>query len=115
MENENKPKTEGPKSKGSMPDKEVKLKELELWGQALELVKPIIDYYQNKLTKHDSPIAKSTIWGFITIICVVLIGSTVLLALDKIDKSNFTFIVGSILGYLFSMAKMFFTVKDKSE
>lgn len=111
---ENQPPTPGQQPpKQQPPDKEVKLKELELWGQALELVKPIISYYENKLTKHDSPIAKSTIWGFITIICVVLIGATVLLALDKIDKSNFTFIVGSILGYLFSMAKMFFTVKDK--
>lgn len=112
MEKENQP-PQGQQPKLPPPDKEVKLKELELWGQAIELVKPIISYYENKLTKHDSPIAKSTIWGFITIICVVLIGATVLLALDKIDKSNFTFIVGSILGYLFSMAKMFFTVKDK--
>jgi len=47
--------------------KEVKLKQLELWGNAIELVKPIIDYYQNKLSKHDAPIAKSTIWAFIII------------------------------------------------
>jgi hypothetical protein len=114
MENQP-PPTPNQQPRPQKVDKEVKLKELELWGQALELVKPIISYYENKLAKHDSPIAKSTIWGFITIICVVLIGSTVLLALDKIDKANFTFIVGSILGYLFSMSKMFFTVKDKNE
>ncbi len=93
-------------------DNEVKLKELELWGKAIDMIAPIIDYYQNKLAKHDAPIAKSTIWAFIIIIGIILISSTALLACDKIDKSNFTFIIGSVLGYLFSMAKMFFNQKD---
>jgi len=72
-----------------------------------KIVPLIIKYIEKKLMSYDTPLAKSTIWGFM-IILVACLGTTfTLVMLEKIDSASFTFIIGIILGYMLSMAKIF--------
>ncbi|MCK4395040.1 hypothetical protein KAW96_00405 [candidate division WOR-3 bacterium] len=87
--------------------KEVELKKLSNWEKVIENVPQVIDFFMQRLLKHEAPIAKSTLWGFIIIIGIILGGALTLVILDKLDSSGFTFIVGIILGYFLSAAKMF--------
>ena len=88
--------------------KEVELKKLNLWEKLIEQTAPkLLDYLEKRLLKYEAPIAKSTLWGFIIIIGIILGGALTLVILDKLDSSGFTFIVGIILGYFLSAAKMF--------
>jgi hypothetical protein len=89
-----------------------KLAEIEkrfaLWDKALDQIGPIIEYFKARLEKHDAPVAKYTIWGLIFLIVLIIGVSTLLVALDKLPDSAFTFIIGTIVGFLLAMAKMFF-------
>lgn len=98
---------ESKKSVNNKRSQDIELKKLELWGKVIDQFTPILNYFKDKLLKHDSPIAKSTIWGFVIIIVLVLGSSFTLVMLDRLDSSGFTFIIGILLGYLLSVAKMF--------
>ncbi len=67
----------------------------------------ILKFLEKKLLLHEAPIAKSTIRGFLAIVFIILIGSFVLVFANKLDSSSLTLIIGTILGYLLSVAKMF--------
>jgi len=97
------------KSEKNTPDESqnIELKKLELWSKIIDQISPIINYFKDKLLKHDAPITKSTIWGFVIIIVLVLGSSLTLVILNRLDSSGFTFIIGTLLGFLLSMAKMF--------
>lgn len=94
-------------------DHDIELQKQENWGKLIDKITPIIDYFTNKLLKHDAPLAKSTVWGFILIIGVILGTSFTLVMFNRLDSSGFTFIIGTILGYLLAAAKMF--IKKENE
>ena len=87
---------------------ELEIKRMEFWKEALTKVDPILNYFSQKILKHEAPIAKYSIIGIALIILVVL-GLTFWLVMnDKLDNSAFTFVVGTIVGYLIAMTKIIF-------
>ena len=61
-----------------------------------------------KIIKHDAPIAKFAILG-VAIVILTVLGLTFWLVLNnKLDNSAFTFVVGTIIGYLIAMTKIIF-------
>ena len=100
-------------NKGQKEMYDIELKKQENWGKLIDKATPLLEYFMAKLIKHDAPIAKSTIWGFMILIVLILVSSFILVLWNKLESAGFTFIVGTILGYLLSMAKMF--VRRESE
>ena len=96
------------KEQNKKSEKDIELRKLDLMEKIIDKVIPeVIKFFEQRLLKHESPIVKSTIWGFIAIIVLILAGSFFLVTRNKLDSSGFTFIVGIILGYFLSAAKMF--------
>jgi len=86
---------------------ELDIKKIEFWNSALTKVEPILNYFTQKISKHDAPIAKSSIWLGALIIIVILGLSFWLVVIDKLDSSAFTFVIGTIIGYLIAITKIF--------
>lgn len=87
---------------------ELEIKRMEFWKEALTKVEPVLNYFTQKIIKQEAPIAKSLIWGAAIIILLVLGLTFTLVLYDKLDNSAFTFVVGTIVGYLIAMTKIIF-------
>jgi hypothetical protein len=87
---------------------ELEIKRFEFWKEALSKVDPLLNYFNQKIIKHDAPIAKYSIIGVALVILIVLILTFWLVLNDKLDNSAFTFVVGTIVGYLIAMTKIIF-------
>ncbi|MBK7378045.1 MAG: hypothetical protein IPJ03_03420 [Ignavibacteriales bacterium] len=87
---------------------DLEIKRMEFWREALAKVDPLLGYFSQKMIKHDAPIAKYSIIGVALIILLVLLLTFWLLLNDKLGNSAFTFVVGTIVGYLIAMTKIIF-------
>jgi hypothetical protein len=65
------------------------------------------DYLTTNARTVEAPLKKYLIVGFAIIVISILIGSMILVYLEKMDASNLALIIGIVLGYLFTMAKNF--------
>jgi len=83
------------------------LKTQENFGKLIDYIPQVLDLLKQRLLLHDAPIAKSAIKGFLIIVFTILIFTFILVFLNKLDSSSYTLIVGTILGYFLSTAKMF--------
>ena len=87
---------------------ELEIRRMEFWKEALNKVDPVLNYFNQKILKHDAPIARYSIIGVALIILVVLALTFWLVMNNKLDNSAFTFVVGTIVGYLIAMTKIIF-------
>ena len=89
-------------------------KGLEILGSILkENLPSVLKYLDDQKTKHTTPITKFTIGSFLTVIAIILIGSGILVYTKLLDSSAFTFIVGTVMGYLFGISKIILDKKDE--
>ena len=73
----------------------------------------ILKYFDDQKTKHTTPITKFTIGSFLLVISIILIGTGVLVYAKLLESSAFTFIVGTVMGYLFGISKIILDRKDE--
>ena len=66
-----------------------------------------------KLQVQDAPIQKAGVKWTFGLILVMVLTASILVVLDKIDSSSFTFVIGTVLGYLLSFSKMFILKKEE--
>jgi len=71
-----------------------------------ENLPPILKYMDDQRTKHTTPLTKFTIGSFLLVIAIILIITGILVYSKLLESSAFTFIVGTILGYLFGISKI---------
>jgi len=71
-----------------------------------ENIPPILKYLDDQRTKHTTPLTKFTIGSFLLVIAIILIITGLLVYSKLLESSAFTFIVGTILGYLFGISKI---------
>lgn len=82
---------------------EFEKEKLKLWRETLNKIVPAITEYQTtRLEKVIIPVFRISNITFSLLLAVIIIGSGVLLYLDKLGASNFTFLLGIALGYLMS-------------
>jgi hypothetical protein len=84
------------------------IRKYEMIEKGFELAPPIIDYFKTKLEKHDVPLAKRTIVLLVLLFVVIIGSTTTLVILGKLDSSAYTFVIGTVVGFLIAMAKVFF-------
>lgn len=106
------------KSKITSNNEEIKnyddTKGLEIIGTIIKDNLPsLLKYFDDQKTKHTTPITKFTISSFLAIISIIIITSSVLVYTKLLDSSAFTFIIGTVLGYLFGISKIILDKKDE--
>ncbi len=75
-----------------------------LLQQALEKALPVVEKYFNaKLERVESPKVRWSIIGFIGILLMVLVMTSFLVYKGKLDSSNFTFLLGTLIGATISL------------
>jgi F0F1-type ATP synthase assembly protein I len=92
---------------------QVELKKLQLFEQVITQIPGYLKYFDDKRSKHQTPITKLTITSFIITILVIIILTGVLVYVKILDSSSFTFIVGTLIGYLFGISKVILEKKDE--
>lgn len=89
-------------------------KGLELLSTILkENLPAVLKYLDDQRTKHTTPITKFTIGSFLVVISIILIGSGILVYVKLLDSSAFTFIIGTVMGYLFGISRIILAKKDE--
>ena len=105
QQNENQNKT--------LLSEEVELKRLELFEKVINQIPGYLKYFDDKRSKHETPITKLTIKSFIWIVSIIIIFSGILVFYKFIDSSSFTFIIGTLIGYLFGISKIVLEKKEE--
>lgn len=100
-------------SKENIGSINLEYKKLELFEKIINQIPGYLTYFDDKRSKHETPITKITIISFLIVIAVILIGTGLLVFAKLLDSSAFTFIVGTIMGYLFGISKIVLTKKDE--
>ena len=71
----------------------------EVLTKAIEEGFPILrDYYNKKMTKLEGPKIRISLYGFIYLLAIIVIGSGLLVFYGKLEGSNFTFLLGILIG-----------------
>jgi len=83
------------------------LKIQENFSKIIDNISQVLELLKQRLLLHDAPIAKSAIFGFLAMVFAILACTFVLVFLNKLDSFSFALIIGTILGYFLSTAKMF--------
>jgi hypothetical protein len=94
---------------------QVELKKLELekakvenWGTVIDQIIPkVVSYFEQRMVKHEAPIAKTGLWLLGGLAFVITIGTGVLVYVGKLDAASFTFVVGTVLGFMLSFTRLF--------
>jgi len=87
---------------------ELELKKIEFWDKRFEESIPkILNYFEQKMLKHETPILKTSIRVFAGIVILIILGTGFLVYVEKLDAASFTFVIGAVLGYLVAFSKAF--------
>lgn len=92
---------------------QAELKKLELFEKVIEQIPGYLRYFDDKRSKHETPITKLTIKSFIWIVLIIVVLSGVLVFYKFLDSSSFTFIIGTLIGYLFGISKVVLSKKEE--
>ena len=95
------------------PSEQIELKKYELLEKVVEQIPAYLKYFDDKRLKHETPITKLTIWSFVSLIAVVIISSGILVYNKILDSASYTFIIGTLLGYLFGVSKYILNRNDE--
>jgi len=87
---------------------QVELKKLELWTKALDKADLLFQWKMTELQEHDVPVSKSTLSGLFWMTALIVLVVTILMILGKLSESAFTFVMGTLLGFIVAMGKSFF-------
>lgn len=68
-----------------------------------------IDIFENKIKYQETPIKKHSLWIVAILLFFILAGTFTLVLLNKASDSVFTFVVGTVTGFLLSVSKSFFS------
>jgi len=91
----------------------LEIKKLQLFEKVVDQIPGYLKYFDDKRSKHETPITKLTIGSFVSIIAIIIILSGVLVYSKLLDSSAFTFIIGTLLGYLFGISKVVLNRKEE--
>lgn len=81
---------------------------LQFWDKRLgEIIPTFASYYEKRMLSHETPILKTSIWILAGIVILIVVGTGFLVYIGKLDAASFTFVIGTVLGYLLSFSKMF--------
>ncbi len=87
----------------------------ELIKVAKRVTEAIEKYYTLKLTKLEAPKFKWSTTLFSVIILLIVVGSGLLVYYGKLSSSNFTLLIGVIVGYLMTFIKNVVLVQSEEE
>jgi len=83
--------------------------QIELWKIieriSKEMVPLVKEYYTKKIEKLDAPMFKTSTYVFGAIIVLIVIASTFLVYVNKLSSDSFAFLIGVLVGYVFSFVK----------
>lgn len=78
---------------------ELQVQNVQFFHETVSKILPIAEkYYTAKLTKVEAPKVRWSIVGFLFVLCVVVIVSGILVYTGKMESSNFTFLLGTLVG-----------------
>lgn len=87
---------------------DLELKKFEFWDKRFgESIPKILNYFEQKMLKHETPILKTSIRVFAGIVILIILGTGFLVYVEKLDAASFTFVIGAVLGYLVAFTKVF--------
>jgi hypothetical protein len=72
-----------------------------------EIIPKLSEYFEKRMVGHETPILKQSIWIFFSIIILIVLGTGFLVYTQKLDTTSFTFLIGTVLGYLLTFSKTF--------
>jgi hypothetical protein len=87
---------------------QIELKKLEMWTKALDKADLLFQWKMAELNNHDVPVSKQTLSGLFWMTALIVVVVTVLMILGKLSESAFTFVMGTLLGFIVAMGKSFF-------
>jgi len=78
---------------------ELQAQNAQFFHETVRKILPIAEkYYTTKLTKVEAPKVRWSIVGFLIVLCVVVVVSGILVYAGKMESSNFTFLLGTLVG-----------------
>lgn len=87
---------------------EYEAKKIAFWQEVIgKIVPQVLSYVEQRMVKHDTPIAKTGLWIIGTIVFLIIGGTGTLVFNGKLDAASFTLVIGTVLGYLLSFSKVF--------
>lgn len=87
---------------------DLEIEKMKFWSKLVgDNLPRVLDYFQARLLRHDVPVMKTGIWVLSVIVFSIVLGTGVLVYLGKLDSATFTFVIGTVLGYLLSFSKVF--------
>jgi hypothetical protein len=93
----------------------IELKKLELEQAKVEMLGKIFSdliprvaaYFEQRMMKHETPIAKTGIWVLAGLTVLITLGTGFLVYVGKLDAATFTFVIGTVLGFMLSFTRLF--------
>lgn len=92
---------------------QIELKKLEMWSKLIDKAELLFQWKMAELQDHDVPVSKRTLSGLFWITALIIVVVTVLMVLGKLTESAFTFVMGTLLGFIVAMGKSFFGTNDE--
>jgi hypothetical protein len=87
---------------------DLEMKKMEFWTKIVgDNLPRVLEYFQQKMLRHDVPVMKTGIWILSAIVTLIVAGSGTLVYYGKLDSSTFAFVIGTVLGYLLSFSRVF--------
>lgn len=81
--------------------------QLQLWREALNQIVPAVtEYYKIRMERVDVPVFRTSTFTFAMILLVIVVGCGTLVFFGKLGESNFTFLLGIVLGYLMNYIRL---------
>lgn len=92
---------------------QIELKKLEMWSKVIDKAELLFQWKMAELQEHDVPVSKRTLSGLFWMTALIVAVVTVLMVLDKLTESSFTFVMGTLLGFIVAMGKSFFGTSEE--
>ena len=78
---------------------ELQVQNVQFFHETVSKILPIAEkYYTAKLTKVEAPKVRLSIIGFLLVLFVIVVVSGFLVYAGKMESSNFTFLLGTLVG-----------------
>ncbi len=83
--------------------KDIELRKIDLWDKLVDRGLPLLERWFDNQHELEKPKIRWSIIGFILMLFLVVICTAVLVFFGKVDGSNFTFLMGTLVGAIITL------------